>query len=140
MMRCNFRQIDIRQIYRGNVMRWKTLTVSMGILGMACVAPLFAQRGASAPAADDPVAILVKRLDLEKYKATLRGLAQFGDRRQGTERNRRAVDWIVAQLKSYGCTGVERIKYVCPTAACSANQNAQAAGRGDANAAGNRGG
>jgi hypothetical protein len=114
-------------------MRWKTLTLSMGILGMACVAPLFAQRGASAPAADDPVAMLVKRLDLEKYKATLKGLAQFGDRRQGTERNRKAVDWIEAQLKSYGCTGVERIKYICPTAACSANQNAQA------NAAGNRG-
>src|SRR5690606_38888816 len=44
-------------------------------------------------------------------KATIKGLTQFGDRRQGTERNRRAVDWIEAQLKSYGCTNTERIKY-----------------------------
>src|ERR1043166_9092795 len=44
------------------------------------------------------VRLLVKRLELEKYKETLRGLAQFGDRRQGTERNRKAVDWIEAQL------------------------------------------
>jgi aerotaxis receptor len=38
------------------------------------------------------------------YKATIRSLARFGDRRQGTERNRKAIDWIEAQLKSYGCT------------------------------------
>jgi hypothetical protein len=40
--------------------------------------------------------ILVGRLDLERYKETIRGLAQFGDRRQGTERNRRAVDCSVS--------------------------------------------
>ena len=62
------------------------------------------------PAAPDPVRMLVERLDLEKYKATIKGLTQFGDRRQGTDRNRAAVDWIEAQLKSYGCT-TERIKY-----------------------------
>ena len=55
------------------------------------------------------------RLDLEKYKATIKGLTQFGDRRQGTERNRKAVDWIEAQLKSYGCTNTERIKYTYTT-------------------------
>src|SRR5678816_3327790 len=54
---------------------------------------------------------MVARLDLEKYKATIKGLTQFGDRRQGTDRNRRAVDWIEAQLKSYGCADVSRIKY-----------------------------
>src|SRR5258707_4929245 len=41
----------------------------------------------------------------------IKGLTQFGDRRQGTDRNRKAVDWIEAQLKSYGCTNTERIKY-----------------------------
>ena len=51
-----------------------------------------------------------RRLDLESYKATIKGLTQFGDRRQGTDRNRAAVDWIEAQLKSYGCP-TERIKY-----------------------------
>jgi Peptidase family M28 len=60
---------------------------------------------------NDPVRLMVARLDLEKYKATIKGLTQFGDRRQGTERNRNAVDWIEAQLKSYGCTPTERITY-----------------------------
>ncbi len=61
--------------------------------------------------ADDPVQTLVSRLDLERYKATIKDLTQFGDRRQGTDRNRAAVNWIEAQLKSYGCTNTERIKY-----------------------------
>jgi hypothetical protein len=60
---------------------------------------------------DDPVRVLVGRLDLERYKATIKGLTQFGDRRQGTDRNRAAIDWIEAQLESYGCTPVERLKY-----------------------------
>jgi Peptidase family M28 len=59
---------------------------------------------------DEMVKALIGRLDLEKYKATIKGLTQFGDRRQGTERNRKAVDWIEAQLKSYGCP-TERVKY-----------------------------
>lgn len=56
------------------------------------------------------VTALATRLDLDRYKATVKGLTQFGDRRQGTERNRKAVDWIEAQLKSYGCP-TERIRY-----------------------------
>jgi Peptidase family M28 len=59
----------------------------------------------------DPVKVLVARLDLERYKATIKGLTQFGDRRQGTDRNRAAVDWIEAQLKRYGCSNISRIKY-----------------------------
>lgn len=55
------------------------------------------------PAAPDHARALVGQLDLERYKATIAGLAAFGDRREGTERNRKAVDWIEAQLKSYGC-------------------------------------
>ena len=73
-----------------------------------------AQSPAAAPAPDtlnDPVRIMVSRLELERYKATVKGLTQFGDRRQGTDRNRRAVDWIEAQLKSYGCTNTERVTY-----------------------------
>ena len=68
------------------------------------------QAAAAAAKADDPVRTLVGRLDLERYKATVKGLTQFGDRRQGTERNRKATDWIEAQLKSYGCP-TERLKY-----------------------------
>jgi hypothetical protein len=59
----------------------------------------------------DPVKVLVSRLDLERYKATVKGLTQFGDRRQGTDRNRAAVDWIEAQLKRYGCANISRVKY-----------------------------
>ena len=59
----------------------------------------------------DPVGTLVGRLDLEKYKSTIKGLTEFGDRRQGTDRNRAAIDWIEAQLKSYGCTNTERLTY-----------------------------
>jgi len=79
---------------------------------VVCASAAFAQgRGAGQSPADDPVATIVSRLDLENYKATIKGLTQFGDRRQGTERNSRAVDWIEAQLKSYGCTNTERIRY-----------------------------
>jgi len=59
----------------------------------------------------DPIAQLVARLDLEQYKATIKGLTQFGDRRQGTDRNRAAVNWIEAQLRSYGCADVARLRY-----------------------------
>src|SRR5437870_10188354 len=61
--------------------------------------------------AQDPVKLLVDRLEIEKYKATIKGLTQFGDRREGTERNRRAIDWIEQQLKSYGCISTERLTY-----------------------------
>jgi hypothetical protein len=76
--------------------------------------PLFvcaALGSAVAQPAPDPVAHLVQQLDLERYKATIKGLTKFGDRRQGTQRNRDAIDWIEAQLKSYGCTNTERLTY-----------------------------
>jgi hypothetical protein len=66
----------------------------------------------TAPPANESVKTLAGRLDLAKYKATIKGLTQFGDRRQGTDRNRAALDWIEAQLKSYGCTNTERITYM----------------------------
>ncbi|WP_077033280.1 M28 family peptidase [Pelomonas sp. KK5] len=66
---------------------------------------------AQQPAAD-PIAKVIAELKLENYKATIKGLTQFGDRRQGTERNRKALDWIEAQLKSYGCTNTERLQYM----------------------------
>jgi len=71
------------------------------------------------PASPTPVAAvsaIVGRLDLERYKTTIKGLTQFGDRRQGTERNRKAVDWIEAQLRSYGCP-TERVRYTYTTPA-----------------------
>src|SRR5687768_3723254 len=87
--------------------RWVPLTAG---LTLCATALLPAQQPEQQPA-DDPVRDLVARLDLEKYKATIKGLTQFGDRRQGTDRNRQAIDWIEAQLQSYGCTNTERITY-----------------------------
>jgi hypothetical protein len=82
-------------------------------LGLALAIPqVHAQTPlSSSPAAGDPISTMVSQLELDKYKATIKGLTQFGDRRQGTERNRKALDWIEAQLKSYGCTNVERLQY-----------------------------
>jgi peptidase M28-like protein len=83
------------------------------------------------PAPDDPIKTIVGRLDLEKYKATIKGLTQFGDRRQGTARNRAALDWIEAQLKSYGCAP-ERLSYTYTprTRTAGTGQRGQGAGRG----------
>src|SRR6202166_4805609 len=61
--------------------------------------------------AADPAKILVERLDLGRYKATVKGLTQFGDRRQGTDRNRAAIDWIDGQLRTDGCTNIARLAY-----------------------------
>ena len=72
---------------------------------------------------EEPVRTLVARLDLEKYKATIKGLTQFGDRRHGTQRNRAAVEWIEAQLKGYGCpTERMRYEYVTPQPGTGAPQ------------------
>ncbi len=82
-----------------------------GLLMAAAVPSASAAQQTVPDTAYDPVQALVDRLDLERYKNTIKGLAQFGDRRQGTKRNRDAVDWIEAQLKQYGCQNVERITY-----------------------------
>src|SRR5881398_371460 len=87
--------------------------LATGSLLALTATPVFAQGtpAAATDTANDPVREMVSRLDLEKYKATIKGLTKFGDRRQGTARNRAAIDWIEAQLKSYGCTNTERLTY-----------------------------
>jgi hypothetical protein len=86
-------------------------SLTLACLDLLLLAPVaHAQAVPPGPAANDPIAVLVGRLDLERYKETIRGLTQFGDRRQGTERNRNAVDWIEQQLQSYGCP-TERLYY-----------------------------
>jgi hypothetical protein len=92
-------------------MRSRILMLAICTLVGGGAAPALAQNAPAPAPAPNPVNTLVGRLDLEKYKATIKGLTQFGDRRQGTDRNRAAVDWIEAQLKNYGCP-TERIKYV----------------------------
>jgi hypothetical protein len=91
-----------------------------------CAGTVYAQEPPPPGAPPDPIAIMVGRLDLERYKATIKGLTQFGDRRQGTDRNRAAIDWIEAKLKTYGCTNTERIHYTFDPPAAGA-------GRGNTN-------
>jgi hypothetical protein len=80
------------------------------LLALVVATPVAAQQPSPADSSD-PIPGLVAQLELEKYKATIKGLTAFGDRRQGTDRNRAALDWIEAQLKSYGCTNTERVTY-----------------------------
>ena len=92
----------------------RTWLASLAIVVVTTVAaPLAQQRPAQPkpPAAEPAIQTLVGRLDLSRYKATIEALSRFGDRRQGTKRNRDAVDWIEAQLKSYGCADVARLDY-----------------------------
>jgi len=97
-------------------MRKRALLVA-AVLPLGMIAVL-AHSGIAAPtpalvqdSQDDPTQVLVDRLTLDGYKTTLKGLTQFGDRRQGTQRNRDAVDWIEAQLQAVGCSNTERITY-----------------------------
>lgn len=88
----------------------------LGVSATSLAVPVAAQTGRSATtspsdSANDPISAMVARLDLARYKATIKGLTKFGDRRQGTARNRAAVDWIESQLKSYGCTPTQRVTY-----------------------------
>src|SRR5213078_3721723 len=59
----------------------------------------------------DPVRAIVSRLELERYKAHIKGLSQFGDRMQGTERNRDAINWLEKELRSFGYANVERQRF-----------------------------
>src|SRR2546421_11472019 len=59
-----------------------------------------------------PTASLVGRLSLDQFKAHIKGLAQFGDRLQGSDGNRKAIDWLEQQLKAFGYTNVERLRYM----------------------------
>jgi len=111
------------------------LALSLGSVSAAWAQaqpPVAPGAAAQAAPADDPVRTLVGRLDLEKYKATIKGLTKFGDRRQGTDRNRAATDWIEAQLKSYGCAPTERITYTYEPAPRAATGAAAGGARGQA--------
>ena len=113
------------------------LAVAASLIALTSSIAVAQEVRAPAAAADTGTAeikTMVSRLELEKYKATIKGLTQFGDRRQGTKRNRDAVDWIEAQLKSYGCTNTERIIYTYAPRVDTGGR-----GRGG-NAAGGRGG
>ena len=80
------------------------------LLGILLLATGLSAQTANAPA--DVVRSVVGRLQLERYKAHIKGLTQFGDRMQGTQRNRDAIDWLEKQLKSFGYTNVQRQRFM----------------------------
>ncbi len=104
------------------------LTVAAGF-ALACVAPAAAQQedepdferpgvrlggvlgGVELTSDELVVAGIVDRLDFDSYVSLIEGLAEFGDRQQGTERNERANDWIEEQLRSWGYE-TERVHYM----------------------------
>jgi hypothetical protein len=100
-------------------MRLSHFTLALGVLfALAACGPstdTAKDESATGQAETAPAIIptLVARLDLERYKTTIKGLTQFGDRLHGTDRNRAAVDWIEAELTSYGCS-TERLTYEYP--------------------------
>jgi hypothetical protein len=107
--------------------------VLSGVIVIAFGQPLGSQQAA---ARDPSVQTLVSRLELGRYKATIEALSGFGDRRQGTKRNRDAVDWIEAQLRSYGCTGVERLTFQYTTPRPTAGTNTATDSANDGNGRG----
>jgi len=98
------------------------------VAGLSVVLALAAPMALAQETPADPISVLVKQLELDKYKATIKGLTKFGDRRQGTQRNRDALDWIEAQLKSYGCSNTERLQYQFTQPAPGAPSPRRAAG------------
>ena len=79
----------------GGLVSFARTSVSVIAIVLAGTFHFAAQQPSSqttAAEADDAIKTLVSRLELEKYKATIKGLTQFGDRRQGTDRNRAAIN------------------------------------------------
>jgi Peptidase family M28 len=78
------------------------------LLSTLLAAALLAQ---STNAPTEPARNVVGRLNLDRYKSHIKGLTQFGDRMQGTDRNRAAIDWLEMQLRSFGYTNVQRHRF-----------------------------
>src|SRR3989442_10458528 len=80
------------------------------VLGILVLASGLSAQTTNAPS--EQVRGVVHRLELDRYKAHIKGLAQFGDRLQGTQRNRDAIDWLEKQLRSFGYTNVVRHRFI----------------------------
>src|SRR5947199_8842044 len=79
----------------------------LGTMILVCIAS-----GQTANAPSEQIRTVVGRLSLDRFKAHIKGLAQFGDRMQGSDGNRKAIDWLEQQLKAFGYTNVERQGYM----------------------------
>jgi hypothetical protein len=86
------------------------MTLTRFLLGILVLVASLSGQTATAPS--DPVRTVVSRLALERFKEHIKGLTQFGDRQQGTQRNRDAIDWLEKQLRSLGYTNVTRQRFM----------------------------
>src|SRR5258708_38556936 len=59
----------------------------------------------------ETVKALVERLEMERYKAMIEGVTQFGGRRLGTGCKRETVVWIGARVERAGGAHSEAHKY-----------------------------
>src|SRR5262249_13107858 len=85
-------------------------TIMRFFLGIFVVVLGLSAQNPSPPS--DSVRTIVGRLDLQRYKSHIKGLTQFGDRMQGTQRNRDAIDWLEKQLQNIGYTNVQRHRFM----------------------------
>src|SRR5262245_9566897 len=86
----------------------QTRAAALAVVVLA--APVAGAQTTNAPS--DEVRTVVGRLELERFKAHVKGLTQFGDRMVGTQRNRDAIDWLDRQLRSFGYSNVERHRFI----------------------------
>ena len=90
-------------------MRSKRMNAATCIPVVGLIPCAFARRSSAAASQAptetiaNPVKFFVDRLDLGRYKATVKGLTKLGHRREGTDRNRETISRIVVQLKKYDC-------------------------------------
>jgi hypothetical protein len=87
---------------------WSKRFVRFSLAILACAAAVSAQT----PSASSDARAVVGRLELQRFKSHVKGLTQFGDRMQGTQRNRDAIAWLEKQLKDFGYTNVERQRFM----------------------------
>jgi hypothetical protein len=80
------------------------------VLGILVLVAGLSAQTTNAPS--DTTRTVVGRLDLARYKAHIKGLTQFGDRMQGTQRNRDAINWLEKQLQGFGYRNVERHRFM----------------------------
>src|SRR5258708_2143567 len=79
---------------RRRVMHRTCFTLAVFSLTASFALPAFVGQTFAQPQrgpVDDPIASMVRRLSLERYKATIKGLTQFADRENGNHSNRAAV-------------------------------------------------
>ena len=86
------------------------MTLTRFLLGTLVLVASLSGQTTNAPA--DSVSTAVSRLALGRFKEHIKGLTQFGDRMQGTQRNRDAIDWLEKQLRSFGYTNVARQRFM----------------------------